>query len=213
MDIFDEMRTALYQGDAKRVEILTHDSLMNKVSAKTILEEGLIRGMEKVGADFRCGELYIPEVLMAAQAMKASMSILRPLFVESGIQPIGSIVIGTVKGDLHDIGKNLVGMMLEGGGFEVIDLGVDVDAGKFSEAWQTYHPQLVCMSALLTTTMDNMKLIIQSLKDAGIRDKVKVMVGGAPVTPQYAQDIGADGFAPDAGGAVIAAKKLLGMAQ
>ncbi len=213
MDALEEMRAALYQGDSHKVETLTHECLAKNMPARTILEEGLIQGMDRVGADFRCGELFIPEVLMAAQAMKASMSILRPLFVEGGIEPVGTIVIGTVKGDLHDIGKNLVGMMLEGGGFEVIDLGVDVDAGKFIAAWQTHHPQAVCMSALLTTTMDNMKLIIQSLKDAGLRDKVKVMVGGAPVTPQYAEAIGADGFAPDAASAVILAKKLLGIAR
>jgi 5-methyltetrahydrofolate--homocysteine methyltransferase len=209
MDAMEELRIAIYAGDAQKVESITLESLKNHINPKVILDEGLIMGMEKVGTDFRCGDLFIPEVLLAAQAMKASMSVLRPLFVENGIEPIGRIVIGTVEGDLHDIGKNLVGMMLEGGGFEVIDLGVDVAPEKFIEATRLYNPRVLCMSALLTTTMDNMKKTIQAVNEAGFRQTVKIIVGGAPVTPQYAHDIGADGFAPDAGSAVMTVKELL----
>jgi 5-methyltetrahydrofolate--homocysteine methyltransferase len=159
--------------------------------------------------DFRSGELFVPEVLIAARAMKAGMEILRPLFVESGIEPVGRVLLGTVKGDLHDIGKNLVGMMLEGGGFEVIDLGVDVTADKFVEAIKAQKPDLVGMSALLTTTMVMMKGTIEAIAAAGLRDSVRIMVGGAPVTEEFAQDIGADAFGADASLAVIRAKELM----
>jgi len=162
-----------------------------------------------VGRDFKAGDLFIPEVLMCARAMHAGMEILRPLLAESGVPAQGKLVIGTVAGDLHDIGKNLVSMMFQGAGFEVIDLGVDVSPEKFVETVRAENANLVGMSALLTTTMPSMKTTIEALSKAGLRDKVKVIIGGAPVTAKYAQDIGADSFAPDAGAAIEVARALL----
>lgn len=209
MDYLDELKGALYRGEVENAASLSKLALENGLTAKTILEDGLIMGMDKVGVEFRCGDLFIPEVLLAAQAMKASMEILRPHFAASGIEPIGRVVIGTVMEDIHDIGKNLVAMMLEGEGFDVHDLGVDVPPDKFVETARTIDPDLVCMSALLTTTMANMSATIQALRNGGLNQKVKIMVGGAPLTPQYAQEIGADGYAPDAGSAVMVAKDLM----
>jgi 5-methyltetrahydrofolate--homocysteine methyltransferase len=166
--------------------------------------------MNKVGKDFRDDILYIPEVLIAARAMHAGMDILRPLLASSGVQSKGKFMIGTVKGDLHDIGKNLVGMMMEGAGFEVIDLGIDTSAERLVEAVEQDRPELVGLSALLTTTMVQMKVVVEALQEAGLRDSVKVMIGGAPVTEQFAKEIGADDYAPNASVAVEDAKALLG---
>jgi 5-methyltetrahydrofolate--homocysteine methyltransferase len=176
-----------------------------------VLEGGLIAGMNKVGKDFRDGILYIPEVLIAARAMHAGMDILRPLLASSGVKATGKFMIGTVKGDLHDIGKNLVGMMMEGAGFEVVDLGIDTSAEQFVEAVEQNQPELVGLSALLTTTMVQMKVVLEALQEAGLRDSVKVIIGGAPVTEQFALEIGADAYASNASVAVEEAKALLGM--
>ncbi len=180
------------------------------VGADVIINEGLIAGMSVVGDKFKKNEFYVPEVLIAARAMHAGMDIIKPLLAESGVQPKATIVIGTVKGDLHDIGKNLVAMMLEGGGYEVIDLGVDVKPEDFVAAVKEKGAQIVALSALLTTTMPSMKDTIEALKEAGVRDAAKVMIGGAPVTQNYADEIGADGYAPDAASAVDKAAELLG---
>jgi 5-methyltetrahydrofolate--homocysteine methyltransferase len=179
------------------------------MSAQEILNDGLIAGMDEVGKDFRAGDLFIPEVLMSAKAMHAGMAVLRPLLAESGALSPAKIVIGTVTGDLHDIGKNLVGMMLEGAGFEIIDLGTDVSPEKFVEAVRAEGADLVGMSALLTTTMPSMKATIEALTEAGLRDRVKVIVGGAPVTASFAEEIGADAYAPDAASAVDTARSLV----
>ncbi len=200
----------LYNGDAKAVAELVQKALNEGASPAEILSHGLIAGMDRVGADFRDGMLFVPEVLIAARAMHAGMDILRPLLIESDVPSAGKVVIGTVQGDLHDIGKNLVAMMLEGGGFEIIDLGTDAPPDKFIEAVRTNKPDLVGMSALLTTTMPAMKKTIDALVEAGLRDKVKVMIGGAPVTQAYAEQIGADGYAPDAAAAVELARSLVG---
>ena len=209
MTLLEDLQKALYKGDSKTVTALTQQALDEGIPPGTVLSDGLIKGMDIVGVDFRDGTLFVPEVLIAARAMKAAMEILRPLFVESGIEPIGRVLLGTVKGDLHDIGKKLVGMMLEGAGFEVHDLGVDVSPEQFITAIKEYEPDIVGMSALLTTTMAMMKVTIQALQDAGLRDQVKIMVGGAPLTENYANEIGADGFGADASMAVVKAKELL----
>lgn len=167
--------------------------------------------MNEVGVKFKANEIYVPEVLIAARAMKAGMEILKPKLAETGVEPVGKMIIGTVKGDLHDIGKNLVAMMMEGAGFEVIDLGIDVPAEKFIQAIEEYQPQLVGMSALLTTTMIQIRENIKAFQEASIRDQVKVMIGGAPVTQKFADEVGADGYAPDAASAVDKAKELLGI--
>lgn len=200
---------ALQRGDADTVGILVHTALSEGVSPKEILDNGLIKGMNVIGVKFKNNEVYVPEVLIAARAMYAGMDLLKPKLVETGVKNIGKVVIGTVKGDLHDIGKNLVKMMLEGAGFEVIDLGVNVTPEKFITAVKEYNPDIVGMSALLTTTMINMVEVIQSLQQADLRDKVKVMIGGAPVTQDYAEQIGADRYSPDAASAVEDAKAFL----
>ena len=200
--------TAVKDGRKKIVEQLVKDALAEGVSAESILNEGLIVGMTELGEMFKTGEVYVPEILVAARAMKAGTTILKPLLVDANVQSLGTVAIGTVKGDLHDIGKNLVGMMLEGNGFTVMDLGEDVDPEKFVEAVKN-GAQAIGMSALLTTTMPNMALTIQALKDAGLRDQVKVLVGGAPITQEFADQIGADGYSTDAASAAELAKKLL----
>lgn len=212
MDLLVKMGEDLYKGDANSVGSLVQQALHGGLTPKEILEKGLIAGMNKVGKDFRDGTLFIPEVLIAARAMHAGMDVLRPLLTEGDVQATGKFVIGTVKGDLHDIGKNLVGMMMEGAGFQVIDLGVDIPAERFVEAVKEEEPDLVGMSALLTTTMAEMRRVIEVLEKAGVREKVKVMVGGAPVTDRYAEAIGADGYASNASAAVEKAKELLGRA-
>ena len=208
-NILEQMQTDLYDGDMDAVKAATRKAIDAGMSPKEILDDGLIGGMDAVGRDFKAGDLFIPEVLMCARAMHAGLEILRPLLAESGVPAQGKLVIGTVAGDLHDIGKNLVSMMFQGAGFEVIDLGTDVSPEKFVEAVRAENADLVGMSALLTTTMPSMKATIEALSQAGLRDKVKVLIGGAPVTAKYAQDIGADSFAPDAGAAVEVARALL----
>lgn len=209
MDLLQRISEELQKGNSKEVSKLTQEALDAGIPPAKILKEGLIAGMNVVGERFRKDELYIPEVLVAARAMHGGMDVLRPKLVETGVQLTGKVVLGTVKGDLHDIGKNLVGMMMEGGGFQVIDLGIDVPPEKFVEAVKFNSADLLGLSALLTTTMPRMKEVIQSLIAAGIRDKVKVMVGGAPLTEKFAKEIGADGYAPDAASAVDMARSLL----
>jgi len=208
-NILEQMQTDLYDGDMDAVEAATCKAIDDGMSPKEILDDGLIAGMDVVGRDFKAGDLFIPEVLQCARAMHAGLEILRPLLAESGVPAQGKLVIGTVAGDLHDIGKNLVSMMFQGAGFEVIDLGTDVPPEKFVEAVRAENADIVGMSALLTTTMPSMKATIDALIQAGLRDKVKVLIGGAPVTAIYAEDIGADSSAPDAGAAVEVARELL----
>ncbi len=198
---------AVIKGDQNTALEITKAALAEGTAAKDVLDNGLIAGMDIVGARFKKNEVYIPEVLIAARAMKMAMEVLEPELVKAGVKPVGKLLIGTVQGDLHDIGKNLVAMMLKGAGFEVIDLGVDVEPEKFVEQVKAANAQLIGMSALLTTTMPGMEKTIKALKDAGI--PVKVMIGGAPVTQDYADRIGADGYAPDAASAVDLAKSLV----
>jgi 5-methyltetrahydrofolate--homocysteine methyltransferase len=200
---------AIINGKRNDAAELTKKLIDAGVPAKRILDEGLIAGMSVVGEKFKNGEYFVPEVLVAARAMKAAMELLRPLLAASDVEPIGTVVIGTVRGDLHDIGKNLVAMMLEGAGFRVVDLGVDVPAEKFIEAAREHNAEIVGMSALLTTTMTYMPEVIKALEAEGIRNRVKVIVGGAPVTQEWADQIGADGYAPDAASAVDKCKELL----
>ncbi len=208
-NILEQMQKDLYDGKADEVGTATQKALDEGMSAQEILSDGLIGGMDEVGKDFKAGDLFIPEVLMSAKAMHAGMAVLRPLLAESGALSLAKIVIGTVAGDLHDIGKNLVGMMLGGAGFEIIDLGTDVSPEKFVEAVRAEGADLVGMSALLTTTMPGMKATIEALTEAGLRDRVKVIVGGAPVTASFAEGIGADAYAPDAASAVDTARSLV----
>jgi len=198
---------AVINGDQNTAVEITKAAIEKGMAAKNVLEEGLIAGMDVVGARFKKSEIYIPEVLIAARAMKMAMEVLEPELVKAGVEPVGKFLIGTVQGDLHDIGKNLVAMMLKGAGFEVIDLGVDVGPEKFVEQVRAAGAQLVGMSALLTTTMPGMEKTIKALKDAGV--SVKVMIGGAPVTQDYADKVGADGYAADAASAVDIAKSLV----
>jgi 5-methyltetrahydrofolate--homocysteine methyltransferase len=205
----EKFHTFLSQGKMDEVKKLTQEAIDGGESPEAILKQGLIQAMEQIGIRFKNGDIYIPEVLIAARAMRAGMDVLRPILSKSNSPMAGKIVVGTVKGDLHDIGKNLVIMMLEGGGFEVVDLGIDVSAQKFIEAIRDHHPQVVGMSALLTTTMTEMKNTIQAIELAGLRNQVKTIVGGAPLTEKFAKEIGADGYAPDAASAVDAVKSLL----
>jgi len=198
----------LIEGDADAVRRLTQEAVEEGITPKEILDQGLIAGMEVVGIRFKNNEIFVPEVLISARAMKAAMEILRPLLTASGVESRGKVVLGTVKGDLHDIGKNLVGMMLEGAGFEVVDLGISVGPEQFLEAVREHAPQVVGMSALLTTTMVGMRDVVERVKqEAG--ENVKAIVGGAPVTQRFAEEIGADGYAPDATSAVELVKHLL----
>lgn len=208
-NLLKQMQSDLYNGDVYAVEAAVRKAIDDGMPPKEILDEGLIAGMDVVGRDFKAGDLFIPEVLLSARVMHAGLEILRPLLAETGVPAQGKIVIGTVAGDLHDIGKNLVSMMFQGAGFEVLDLGTDVPPENFIEAVRTENPDIVGMSALLTTTMPSMKTTIEALIQAGLRDQVNVLIGGAPVTTEYAVDIGADSFAPDAAAAVDAARKLL----
>ena len=199
----------LIKGQAPKVEELVQAALDDNTPVREILHEGLIKGMSVVGEKFKNNEFYVPEVLIAARAMKAGMALIRPRLIEEKVEPLGKASIGTVRGDLHDIGKNLVSMMLEGAGFEVIDLGIDVSPEKFLESVTEQGAQVICMSALLTTTMPSMKTTVDAVKEAGLTDKVKTMIGGAPVTQAYADQIGADGYAPDAASAADTAKELI----
>lgn len=208
-ELWLQMQDDLYDGMKDEVVAETNEALARQHSPQEVLAEGLVAGMDIVGADFRDGILFVPEVLMAANAMKAGMEVLRPLLVETGAPRIGTMVIGTVKGDIHDIGKNLVTMMMEGAGFEVINLGINNDADKFINAIKEHQPDIIGMSALLTTTMPYMKVVIEALKDEGLRDNVYVMVGGAPVTETFAAQVGADAYGRDAAVAVDLAKAYM----
>ena len=198
---------ALIRGDRDTVADLVQKALDEGVDAEAVLNEGLVAGMDVVGRKFRNNEFYVPEVLIAARAMNAGMELLEPILAEAGAKPAGVVVLGTVKGDLHDIGKNLVGMMLKGGGFKVVDAGIDVAPERFVELAQQNDAQLIGLSALLTTTMTQMPNVIEALKEAGL--DAKVMIGGAPITQEYADEIGADGYAPDAASAVDLARQLI----
>jgi 5-methyltetrahydrofolate--homocysteine methyltransferase len=208
-EVLQEIAKQLYVGKFNEVSALTQQALDEGLPPAQILKESLIAGMDVVGRDFKAGDLYVPEVLVAAKAMHAGMDVLRPLLVGEDIPTTGCFLIGTVQGDLHDIGKNLVAMMMEGAGFEVLDLGINAAPGTFVDAIRNKEPQLVGMSALLTTTRDAMKVTIEAIAQAGLRDRVKIMVGGAPVTAKFAEEIGADGYAPDAGAAVDKARELI----
>ena len=205
---FQGIAEALMKGQAPKVKELAQAAVNEGVSPGDILSKGLIAGMSVIGERFKKNEIYVPEVLIAARAMHAGMDVIKPLLSKSGVEPRGTFAIGTVKGDLHDIGKNLVMMMIEGAGFEVKDLGIDVSAEKFIQAVRD-GTQVIGMSALLTTTMPAMRKVIEAIKDAGLRESVKIMVGGAPVTQVYADEIGADGFAPDAASAVDTINELI----
>ena len=200
----------IIEGNKAAVEEHVQKCVDDGMLAETILKEGLVPAMAEVGRMFEEGEYYVPEMLMAARAMQSGLAILKPLLIASDVQATGKVVIGTVQGDLHDIGKNLVGMMLEGAGFELVDLGTDVSAESFVTAINEHNPEIVAMSALLTTTMPSMKTTLDALQTAGVRDSVKVIIGGAPVTEEYAAEIGADGFAADAGRAASLASELVG---
>lgn len=201
---------AVINGDAKTARAITEKALADGMDPLALVNEHMVPAMSEVGRRYECNEYFVPELLISARAMKASLELIRPLLVASGREPVGRVAIGTVKGDLHDIGKNLVAAMLEGGGFEVIDLGVNVSPEQFVAAVKEKNAQVVAMSALLTTTMPSMKVTIEALKNAGVRDQVKVLIGGAPITQRYADEIGADGFSENAPGAVTLARKALG---
>ncbi|HIS47857.1 MAG TPA: corrinoid protein [Candidatus Scybalocola faecigallinarum] len=206
MEILEEMSSFLQKGRAKNVKALVSQALEEGIDPKAILNEGLLSGMMVIGEKFKKNEVFVPEVLVAARAMNAGLTILEPKLVEVGNEPVGKVVIGTVKGDLHDIGKNLVAMMLKGAGFEVFDIGVDADPEKFISEAEEKGADVICMSALLTTTMPNMKVVIDQLQEKGLRDKYIVMVGGAPVNEAFAQQIGADYYTPDAATAAEVAR-------
>ena len=210
-DTLDVIYEAVLAGDANATTAAVNEALAEGLTADAILNDACIPAMDEVGALFEEGEKFVPEMLISARAMGAAMTILRPLLIEAGVETVGTVVIGTVHGDLHDIGKNLVGMMLEGAGFEVIDLGTDVPAQKFVDAVQEYNPDILGMSALLTTTTKSMPATLNALTEAGVRDSVKVIIGGAPITDEYAAKIGADGFAADAGSAARVARALIGL--
>ncbi len=209
MTIFEKIADEVQKGNSESVEALVNEALSQEISADMIMYAGLVEGMNIVSEKFKNNECFIPEVLVSAKAMTVGLGILKPLLAEKNVKPLGRAVIGTIQGDLHDIGKNIAGMLLQGAGFEIIDLGADVHVDRFVESAKTENADLVGMSALLTTTMVNMKTVIDGLKEAGIRESVKVIIGGAPVTQAYADQIGADGYAADAATGVDVAKKLL----
>jgi 5-methyltetrahydrofolate--homocysteine methyltransferase len=206
---YGELATALINGKAPVVRELTEKALGGGESPQDVLNKGLVAGMAVVGEKFKNNEFYVPEVLIAARAMKSAMEVLRPKLAETGVEPKARVAIGTVQGDLHDIGKNLVAMMMEGAGFEIVDLGVDVKPEVFVQAVKEKKTRIVALSALLTTTMPAMKDTIQAIQEAGIRGECKIMIGGAPVTQNYADEIGADGYSPDAASAVDKANELI----
>ncbi len=199
---------AVLNGDQKTAVAVTQEALAEGRDPMELITQYMVPAMDEVGRRFECEEYFVPELLLSARAMKGSLELLRPLLAASGAEPAGRVVIGTVKGDLHDIGKNLVASMLEGGGFEVIDLGADVGPARFIAAVREKNARIVALSALLTVTMPSMRKTIEALKEAGVRDHVKVMVGGAPVTPQFADEIGADGYGENATAAVALARKF-----
>lgn len=210
MSILNEISTYLQQGRAKNVKTLVAQALEEGLTAEVILTEGLLPGMNVIGAKFKNNEVYVPEVLVAARAMNTGMEVLKPYLAEAGVKTKGKVVIGTVQGDQHDIGKNLVKMMMEGKGLEVIDLGVDVAAEAFIQAAIDNDAQIIALSALLTTTMVNIKDVIQKAVDMGVRDKFTIMIGGAPITQEYCNEVGADIYEPDAASAADAAIRALG---
>jgi methylmalonyl-CoA mutase cobalamin-binding domain/chain len=210
-ELVEQMHDDLYDGLADEILEGTNILLERGWSASRVLEEALVEGMRIVGIDFRDGILFVPEVLLAANAMKAGMGVLRPLLAETGADTIGKVVIGTVKGDIHDIGKNLVGMMLEGAGFEVIDLGINTDVDEYIHALDEHRPDILGMSALLTTTMPYMKTVIDTMVEKGIRDDFIVLVGGAPLNEEFGQAVGADAYCRDAAVAAETAKELIGV--
>jgi corrinoid protein of di/trimethylamine methyltransferase len=209
MEDLSKLHDAILVGNFKQAREITEKALAEKVDPQTLVQKYMIPAMDEVGRRYEANEYFVPELLIAARAMKASLELIRPLLTARGDAFSGRVVIGTVKGDLHDIGKNLVAAMLEGAGFEVIDLGVDVSPEKFTSAIKERKANLVAMSALLTTTMSSMKNIIEAINAAGLRGQVRVMIGGAPVTDKYAQEIGADGYSSNANGAVALARKLI----
>ena len=200
---------AVLNGDSKTSVAITKEAIAEKTDPMELITKHMIPAMDEVGRRFECSDYFVPELLLSARAMKGALELLRPLMAASGAQPVGKVVIGTVKGDLHDIGKNLVASMLEGSSFEVHDLGTDVSPEKFIQAAKDHNAQVICLSALLTVTMPAMKSTIAALESAGLRGKVKVLVGGAPVTQNYAQQIGADGFGENANSAVTLARKMV----
>jgi corrinoid protein of di/trimethylamine methyltransferase len=201
---------AILNGDNKAAVAITKEALAENADPIEMVTGYMVPAMDEVGKRFECEEYFVPELLLAARAMKGALALLRPLLAERGAEPLGRVAIGTVKGDLHDIGKNLIASMLEGGGFEIIDLGADVAPERFVQAVKEKNANLVCLSALLTVTMPSMKTTIEALKAAGVRDRVKVLIGGAPVTQQYADEIGADGYGSSASSAVPLARRALG---
>ncbi len=208
MTLIDELREAIVEGQVKVAVARVDQGLADGIEAGTLLREGLIAGMAQVGKLYEEGEIFVPEMLVAARAMTAALGVLKPHLIEQGVASAGTVAIGTVQGDLHDIGKNLVAMMLEGSGYEIMDLGVDVPAAKFVQAIRD-GANVVAMSALLTTTMTNMQATIAAIQEAGLRQQARIIIGGAPITKTYADEIGADGYAVDASGAVRLVKEVL----
>jgi len=208
MSDFSKLRDAVLQGDVKSATALAKEAVAQNADVEELVNKYMIPAMSEMGSRYETGDCYVPELLISARAMKTALELLRPLLVAKGVKPVGRVVIGTVKGDLHDIGKNLVGSLLEGSGYEVIDLGVDVPPEKFVAIVKEQKPRFLALSALLTTTMTSMRLTIDELIKAGLRDQVKVLIGGAPVTQGYADEIGADGYSDNASGAVGLARKL-----
>jgi 5-methyltetrahydrofolate--homocysteine methyltransferase len=210
--LYERISTAIIEGDADKTAKLVQRGLDQELAAKDILDNAMVVGMGEVGVRFKAGDMFVPEVLMSADSMQAGLDVLRPHLIASGVKLIGKILMGTVKGDLHDIGKNLVNMMCEGAGFEIIDIGFNVDPEKFIEAIKEHQPDVVGMSAMLTTTMRAMAQTIKAIEEAGLRDQVKVMVGGAPVDAAFAERIGADGYGSNAPAGSDLAKKFVGAA-
>jgi 5-methyltetrahydrofolate--homocysteine methyltransferase len=210
--IYERISTAIMEGDSEKIGSLVQKGLDQGLASKDILDNGMVVGMSEVGVRFRAGDMFVPEVLMSADAMQAALEVLRPHLIASGVKLIGKIVMGTVKGDLHDIGKNLVNMMCEGAGFEIIDVGFNADPDKFVEAIKVHKPDVVGMSAMLTTTMRAMAHTVKAIEEAGLRDQVKIMVGGAPVDAAFAERIGADGYGSNAPAGSDLAKKFVGAA-
>ena len=209
MQNLSSLHDAVLNGDARTAKTITQDALAEGVEPLKLVQHYMMPAMAEVGRRFETNEYFVPELLISARAMKAALELIRPLLIASGSEPVGRVALGTVKGDLHDIGKNLVGAMLEGGGFEVLDLGVNVSPEQFIAAVKEKKANIVAMSALLTTTMPSMKTTVDALKAAGVRDQVKVLIGGAPITADYAAEIGADGYSESAAGAVAAARKAV----
>ena len=203
-----KLQDAIRLGDIAAAVAVTEQAIAEKIDPATLIADTMVPAMAEVSNLYETGEYFVPELLLSARAMKAAVTLLRPLLTATGAEPIGRVVIGTIQGDLHDIGKNLVATMLEGGGFDVTDLGVDVPAEKFVAAIVEKRPQIVCLSGLLTVTIPGMKTIIEAIRQAGLRTQVKILVGGAPVTPEYAQEIGADGYGANASAAVVAARQV-----